>query len=113
MRDATESEAAGAGPLGAVGLLFSGVERRPRPRPDSFEVGDYDGAQTAAADVEDTMDGAAMAGVLRLLGLLVLLLLVAGAWMLLRRRRTGAPRPRSGRSRAADDGGRGRQKQGR
>jgi hypothetical protein len=88
VRDATESEAAGAGPLGAVGLLFSGVSDDLAQAETSFEVGDYDGAQTAAGDVEDTMDGAAMAGVLRLLGLLLVLLLVAGTWMLLRRRRT-------------------------
>ncbi len=85
--DATEAEADGAGPLGAVGLLFAGVDDDLEHARAAFDDGDYDASEAAASDVESTMDGAAMAGVLRLLGLLLISLLGIGAWRLLRRRR--------------------------
>jgi hypothetical protein len=92
---ASESESAGAGPLGAIGLLFSDASDDLAEAESDFEQGDYAGTQSAAADVEDTMDGAAMAGVLRLLGVLFVGLLVAGVWILLRagraRRRAAVP----------------------
>ena len=88
LRDATDAEADGAGPLGVVGLLFSGVGEDLDRAQASFDVGDYAGVESAAADVEDTLDGAVIAGVLRLLALLAAVLLVAGLWVLLRRRRS-------------------------
>ncbi len=88
LQRAEEAEADGAGPLGAIGLLSSGVEDDLDAAQEAFDAGDYATVAAAAEDVESTMDGAAMAGVLRLLGLLVFVLLGAGAWTLLRRRRT-------------------------
>jgi hypothetical protein len=87
LRDATEAEADGAGPLGAVGLLFAGTEDDLADAARAFEVGDYGTVETLADEVESTMDGAALAGVVRLLGVLIVGLVVAGGWILLRRRR--------------------------
>ncbi len=59
LRGAEDAEADGAGPLGAVGLLFSSVENDLTAAQDSFEAGDYAAVEEGAAEVEAAMDGAA------------------------------------------------------
>lgn len=94
LRDAEDAEDQGAGPLGALGLLFSGVGDELARAQDAFEAGDYAGARTAAAEVRSTLDGAATAGLVRLagvLGVVVLAMLLAMLWRA-RRRAGRAPR---------------------
>ena len=91
--DAEESVASGAGPIGAVGLLFGGADDELDDAQAAFDEGDYEGARAAASDAEDVMDGAVVAGVIRVLGLV--LLVAAGfflrrAWKARRRRRAEA-----------------------
>jgi hypothetical protein len=88
LQEADAAEVEGAGPVGAVGLLFSNVEDDLDAARRAFDAGDYAAVERAADDVESTMEGAALAGVLRLMSALVLMLLGVGAWTLLRRRRT-------------------------
>ena len=47
LRGAEDAEADGAGPLGAVGLLFSSVENDLTAAQDSFEAGDYAAVERA------------------------------------------------------------------
>ena len=74
LQSAEDAKAEGAGPLGAVGLAFADVgEDLERARQDAFDEGDYAAVRSAAADVESAMDGAMVAGLARLLGLVLLL----------------------------------------
>lgn len=103
LQSAEDAEADGAGPLGAIGLLLSGPGDDLDRARDAFDAGDYDGTQAAATAVESTMDGAAMAGVLRILALLAVVLAAFGARALLRRRRVRRATARVDEPPASDD----------
>jgi hypothetical protein len=66
----------GAGPVGALGLLFAGPDDELDDAQRAFEAGDYDAARAAAADAEDVVDGAIGMAFVRLLGLVVLVVLL-------------------------------------
>lgn len=74
LRAAEDAKADGAGPLGAVGLVFSGVSGDLSDAQAAFDKGDYAAVRAGSADVGSTMDGAAVTGILRLVGMLLLLL---------------------------------------
>ena len=77
----------GAGPLGAIGLLFSPVDQHLRRADRAFDRGSYDDARAEAAKVESTMNDAPLTGVVRLLGLLLLVGVVALLRRVVRARR--------------------------
>ena len=92
LRGAEDAEADGEGPLGAIGLLFSSVENDLTAAKDSFEAGDYAAVTEGAAEVEAAIDGAAVAGGVRVLGVLAVVLIAVGGWRLVVA--GGARRPR-------------------
>ncbi|MFL6204478.1 MAG: hypothetical protein ACJ739_03935 [Acidimicrobiales bacterium] len=91
--DAEDSVAAGAGPLGALGLLFGGAGDELADAHAAFDAGDYDTARDRASDVEEVVDSAPVTALVRLLGLIVLVaavVLARMAWTARRRRRAEA-----------------------
>lgn len=87
LRSAQEAKDDGAGPLGVVGLLGSDVDDELQGAHVAFQAGDLDLAVEHSAAVSDGMDGAATAGIFRLLGGLVVLLIGVGLFRFVRRRR--------------------------
>ena len=91
VRSAQEAHDDGAGPLGAIGLLVSSVDDDLAAARAAFSAGDYELEITRSADVEDRLDGAATAGLIRVgavvAGLAVLGLLIR---QIRRRRRARA-----------------------
>ena len=82
----------GAGPIGAVGLLFAGADDELEDAQQSFELGDYIEAREKAADAQDVIDSAPTAALVRVVGLLLLVgavYLVGRLWKG-RRRQTDA-----------------------
>jgi hypothetical protein len=91
--DAEDTVADGAGPIGAIGLLLSGADDELDDAQAAFDDGDYADAEEAAADAEDVVDGAVVNGLLRLLGLVVLVAAVffgRRLWKARRRRQAEA-----------------------
>jgi hypothetical protein len=73
----------GAGPIGALGLLFAGADDELDDAQRAFEDGEYEAARAAAADAEDVLDGAVGMAIVRLLGLIALMVvavLVRRTW---------------------------------
>jgi hypothetical protein len=73
LQSAEDAMDKGAGPLGAVGLAFADVGADLERAQAAFDKGDYAAVRAAAADVESAMDGAMVAGLVRLVGLVLLL----------------------------------------
>jgi hypothetical protein len=95
--EAEDSVADGAGPIGAVGLLFNGADDELADAQEAFDDGDYAAARSAAADAEDVVDGAVLVALLRLLALVFV---VAVAWFV--RKRLKARRRRKAERAALD-----------
>ena len=74
--EAEDSVDDGAGPLGALGLLFAGAGDELDDAQRAFEAGDYEAARAAADDAEDVVDGANAMALLRILGLVLLVAVV-------------------------------------
>ena len=91
--DAEASVAAGAGPIGAIGLLFGGPDDELDDAQAAFDDGDYESARASASEAEEVVDGAVVAGIIRILGLVVLVaagFFLRRAWKAHRRRRADA-----------------------
>jgi hypothetical protein len=94
--DAEDSVAAGAGPIGAIGLLFNGADDELDDAQSAFDGGDYESALASANDAEEVVDGAVVAGIIRILGLLVLVAVgffLRRAWKAHRRRQADGAAP--------------------
>ena len=63
----------GAGPIGALGLLFTGADDELEEAQEAFELGDYIEAREKAAEAEDVIDSAPMAALVRAVGLLLVI----------------------------------------
>lgn len=88
LRVAEDAHDDGAGPLGAVGLLFSSVDDDMARADAAFEQGHYRTARAEAAQVRSAMEEAPKAGIIRLLGLALILGLIP---LLLKARRSRRP----------------------
>lgn len=99
LRTAEDAREEGAGPLGAVGLLLSGVDDDLSDAQRAFEEGDYDEVERRAAAVTSTMDGATAAGGMRVAALVAVALVLAVGLRLRRARRAARepePEPAAG-----------------
>jgi hypothetical protein len=91
--DAEDTVADGAGPIGALGLLFNGAGDELDDAHDAFEDGDYETARERAAAAEDVVESAPLTALMRLVGVLILvggIFLGREAWKAHRRRRAQA-----------------------
>ncbi len=82
--DAVEAEAADPGPVAAVGLFLSSPGDDLSDARAAFDDGDYAAVRSASADVEEALDGASSAGVVRIVAI-VAMVAVIGAAVALRR----------------------------